>query len=90
MLPGTRQQQPGTYLEEALGCGTTCVDHPLRDPLTVKVGQLLHKVVVLKQDGATGTHCVDSSAGKKGQAWLSVMWLVVGTVGYAGDQQTRL
>lgn len=30
--------------------------HPLRDALTIKVGQLLNQVVVLKQDGTTGAN----------------------------------
>jgi hypothetical protein len=34
------------------------VHDPLRDALPVKVGQLLNKVVVLQQDGATHTDCM--------------------------------
>ena len=44
--------QRSTHLEEALCRGAARVHHPLRDALPVKVGQLLHQLVVLQQDGA--------------------------------------
>ena len=38
-------------LKEALGAGSTGVDDALRHPLPREVGNLLHQVIVLQQNG---------------------------------------
>ena len=43
-------------LEVAEGPGPLGMHHPLRYPLSVKVGQLLNERMVLEQEGTPGTH----------------------------------
>lgn len=43
------------HLEESLGHCAACVHDALRDPLAVKLRELLDQVVVLQQDGAAGS-----------------------------------
>ena len=66
------------HLEEAFGTSTACVDDPLWDTLAVKIGELLDKVVVFKENGPSVTN---SQGGVVIPDWLpgigSPVWRIV-------------